>query len=196
MGLLDALQIGSSALLTHQAALQITGNNIANSATPGYSRQEPVLNPTGVSNLGNGQQTGAGVQIDYVRRIVDDALQERLNDASSQMHRYQISDQVLSRVESLMNEMTDTDISSAMVELFNSFSELAGSPQDTALRGVVLQRAYSLTDRMHFLREGLAGIGLELTDRLEAAVSEVDELASQIADLNVKVVAADTNGFG
>ena len=194
MGLLDSLQIGASALLTHQAAVQVTGNNIANAATPGYTRQVPILNPAGSSNLGQGLQTGGGVRLDEVRRVVDAILQQRLNDANSQMQRHQVTNEVLSRIESLMNEMTDTDLSSAMVELFNSFSALAQSPQDAALRGIVVQRATAVSDRMHFIRNGLEQIRFELTDRLENAVREVDRLADAIAGLNVKVIAAQNGG--
>ena len=39
----SALQIGSSALIAYQQALQITGNNIANAGNPNYSRQMKLI---------------------------------------------------------------------------------------------------------------------------------------------------------
>ena len=44
MGLLtSSLQIGRSALLSYQAALQVVGNNMANAGNPEFTRQTAVL---------------------------------------------------------------------------------------------------------------------------------------------------------
>lgn len=192
MGLLDSLQIGTSALLSQQAAIQITGNNIANAATPGYTRQEAVLHPSGESKFGNGLRGGGGVQLADVRRVMDAALQQRLNYANSQMHRYRVTDQALSRVESLVNEMTDDDLSSALVNLFNSFEDLSASPHDLAVRGTVINAATTVSDRLHYVRDGLETQRFELTERLDAAVVEADRLSDAIAKINVDIVAAES----
>ncbi len=194
MGLLDALQIGSSALRTHQSALQITGNNIANSGTPGYSRQEAILGPSGVSNFGTGLTAGGGVELADVRRVVDMALESRRNQANSHMMQYQVADQALARAESLMNEMTETDVSSALAEFFNSFSALAQSPQEAALRGIALQQATTLTSRLNYVRDGLQQLEIDMTAQLEGAVVEADRLAEAIAEINLKMIEAKSGG--
>lgn len=194
MGLMDALRIGASGLTAQQAALQITGNNIANAATPGYARQVPELTATGESRYGANLRGGGGVSLSAVRRMVDEAVLARLRDANAQVAQYTVADQALARVEALMNEMTDADVSSALTELFNSFSALAQDPQDGALRGVVIQRAVTLADRLNYLRDGIERVRLEIDGQLVGAVEEADRLAGAIAELNVKVVAAESNG--
>ena len=58
MGLLESLRIGASALAAQQAALQVTGNNIANSATPGYVRQVPGWTPRAPARTARGCSPG------------------------------------------------------------------------------------------------------------------------------------------
>lgn len=194
MGLLDSLQIGASGLIAQQAALQITGNNIANAATPGYARQIATLSSAGQSSFGNGITGGGGVELSAVRRAVDVALNARLYSANGQVAQHEIAEQTLSRIESLMNEMTDTDLSSALMDLFNSFSALSQSPQDSALRGIVLQRAATLVERFNHIREGLEQMRLDLTEQVEGAVVEADRLADAIAKINLEIVSAEANG--
>src|SRR4051812_19103274 len=77
MSLSAALQIGTSALNAAQMAIQVTGNNLANAATQGYSRQIAILTPTRANSAGR-VTIGTGVGVSDVRRQVDDALQARL----------------------------------------------------------------------------------------------------------------------
>jgi len=194
MGLLDSLQLGANALIAHQAAIQVTGNNIANSATPGYTRQEAVLTPvTGGALVGN-LSPGNGVQVTNVRALMDPAIDARVRDALSQVNSFRVAEQALTQIESLMNEMTDTDLSSALAELFNSFSALAGSPEDPAQRSLVAQQAAALCDRFTYLREGLERLHTDMTMQLNGAVEDADRLASAIAEINVDIVAAESDG--
>ncbi len=194
MGLLDALQLGANALTAHQAAIQVAGNNIANSATPGYTRQEAVLTQAPVSKLAGNLTVGTGVQVSDVRSIMDAAIDARLRDALSQVSSYLASEQALTQVESLMNELTDTDLSTAMNELFNSFSALAASPEDLAQRALVVQRAEALSNRFSYLRGGLERLQADMTAQLEGAVAEADRLASAIAEVNLHIVASESSG--
>ena len=59
MSLASLLSIARSALTTHQRAIDVTGHNIANASTPGYTRQRlaivaetPVRTPLGTVGRG------------------------------------------------------------------------------------------------------------------------------------------------
>lgn len=61
MGLDGLLDIGKSALSAAQQALTVTGHNVANVNTPGYSRQEAVVterSPVGKSRPGGNGRPG------------------------------------------------------------------------------------------------------------------------------------------
>src|SRR5260370_1077271 len=83
MSLLGALNIGRSALAAQQAAIQVTGNNVANAGDPNYTRQVPTLTPTPDQQIHPGMFIGTGVDITEVSRQIDSALESRLRGSVS-----------------------------------------------------------------------------------------------------------------
>ena len=69
-GLIQGLEIARRALLAHQSAMNITGHNIANVATEGYTRRRPVLTPT-VPETTPWGIVGTGVQLEAPRHAVE-----------------------------------------------------------------------------------------------------------------------------
>ena len=74
---LQGLQTALSGLIAEQAALDVTGNNIANSDTEGYSRQravlqtnEPIVIPAISPLTGRGAQLGTGVSVATITRVM------------------------------------------------------------------------------------------------------------------------------
>ena len=63
--MLGGFQIGRSALLTSQRAMQVTGQNLANAATIGYRRRTVELTSLGARN---GVFSGQGVGVSSIRR--------------------------------------------------------------------------------------------------------------------------------
>jgi flagellar hook-associated protein 1 FlgK len=72
--------IGRSGLLAHQRAIHVTGNNISNANTKGYSRQRVSFEtaPTITTSIGS---TGTGVMADIVQRIVDNYIEPQIRSA-------------------------------------------------------------------------------------------------------------------
>ena len=83
MSLTSALNIGRSGLVANQAALEVAGNNLANVATPGYTRQSTVLRAATPIEISPGNFLGTGVRIQSIIRNIDAALEGRLNTATS-----------------------------------------------------------------------------------------------------------------
>ena len=75
-----SLQTTLRGLLAHQRAIDVTGHNIANADTEGYSRQEAILSPTAPLRIPAGTTIGApadlGTGVDAVayRRMRDTFL--------------------------------------------------------------------------------------------------------------------------
>ncbi len=190
MGLNSALVIGRSGLLANQAAIEVTGNNLANIATPGYSRRSIELAPVRGQEIQHGIIIGRGVQIQQIRRHVNDALDARLRDAISNEAFSQASQELLGQIEALQNELTDTDLSSQLAEFFNAFSELANTPNDMALRTTVLQQSQSMATFLQNTRSQFLDAQSQLDETIDVAVTEANRLLDQIADLNHQIVTA------
>lgn len=191
MSLLGALNVGKTALAVHQAAIQVTGNNIANAGDPTYTRQTASVSPNRDQQIRPGVFIGTGINLTGVQRQIDEALQGRIRSSEADFAAADATQQWLGRVEAAFNELTDQDLSTQMSVFFNSFSDLANKPQDVGLRQVVLQAGQSLADMFHNLRGQLGSLQSDSDERLKALTSDADGLAQQVADLNSQIVQAE-----
>src|SRR6478735_4130712 len=103
MSLIGALNIGRSALTVNQAALQVTGNNIANAGNPNYTRQVANTVPSPDQPIGQGIAIGTGIDLSSIQRQIDEALQGRLRSSISDDTAAGTTKQWLDRVEAVFN---------------------------------------------------------------------------------------------
>ncbi|MHC4429990.1 MAG: flagellar basal body protein, partial [Planctomycetota bacterium] len=107
MSINGALQVGRTAMVASQAAMQVAGNNMANAATEGYHRRVVYLTPSHDEMVTQGAFVGTGVLIQDIKRQVDTALESRFRDAVSQEQADLIDQRFLTALETIQNELTD-----------------------------------------------------------------------------------------
>jgi flagellar hook-associated protein 1 len=196
MSLTGTLNVARSALTANQIALQTVGNNIANAGNADYTRQVTRLKATAPQEIRHGLFVGTGVNVDSIERMIDESVEQRLRAAVSDGEGASAASQWLSRVESVFNELSDEDLSTAMSKFFNSWSELANKPQDVGLRQVVLQDGQNLATRVQSMRKQFDNLSADVAGRLTDYVGQADELAQKIADLNAKIAVNEAGGGG
>lgn len=194
MGLTSSLLIGQSALTASQIALQVTGNNIANVSTPGFHRQRVELAHNRGEQVRTGTFIGRGVGVQDVRRQIDPAVQARLRSSISQEQGAQIDQSVLSQVEALLNELSDTDLSSQLSRFFHAFSELANNPGAAVSRQSAVEQGAQLAGAIRSLRTGLIDQRTQVEQQIKFNVGRADALLTQIAQTNQSIV--DSGGGG
>ncbi|MEX2216830.1 MAG: flagellar hook-associated protein FlgK [Phycisphaeraceae bacterium] len=191
MSLTSALQVGRSGLLTSQAAIETAGNNLSNIATRGYHRQELVVSPSGANEISNGVFVGRGVQISEIIRRIDTALESRLRGSIADQSSALARQEVLSQIESIQNELTGTDLTTALNEFFNAFGELSNQPLDTSLRTLVVSRGDTLSQQIQELRRNLVDLRTQVEGRLTSGATRADDLLSQIESVSTQIVASE-----
>jgi flagellar hook-associated protein 1 FlgK len=190
MSLSAALQIGNSALTASQLAIQVAGNNLANAATPGYSRQLAYLSPMRSDDMGR-VSIGTGVMVTDVRRQVDAAFQARLSAANSVEAAANQQQSILSQVESAMGDLGSNDLSSQLSTFFNSWSERANLQQSSA---VVVQQGQALADFIKNLRGQLTDQQGQIDNQLGVQTQTANSLLDQIATLNQSISNSEAGG--
>lgn len=191
MSLNSALNIGRSALTASQIGISVSGNNLANASTPGYSRQLTYFSPASGQYMGNGVTIGRGVVTDAVRRQVDNALQSRLFNSLSTEAASQHRANVYSSVEAAIGELSDNDISSGLSSFFNTWSERANLTKSSA---AVIQEGDRLSALLRRQRTSLTQLRDQLDNQIGSAVTQADALLTQVAGLNVQVASAEATG--
>jgi flagellar hook-associated protein 1 FlgK len=186
VAIFSPLGIGRSALLAHQRALQVTGANVANVNTPGYSRQRAEFEsiPAGA---------GYGVNVDSIERIVDRFLAARSLLQTSAEAGARTERDLLDRIQTFF-PVDGKSIGGAMDDFFTAVSALSTRPEDGASRNDVLERATALAGRFNRTAHGIAQLQREIDSRLRDEVAEADSQVVRIAELNRAIKAAEVTG--
>ena len=185
------LSTGSSALLAFQRALGTVGNNVANAATPGYSRQRVELATRPGQGVG-ASHIGTGVDVAKLQRLADSLVFARQVDSSSELGRLQQLSSLSGRIDGLVSD-TATGLSAPWSGFFGAVEGVVAEPTSTVARSQVLASAEQLAARWRSMDQSLAGMETETNERMTAQVGEANRIASEIANLNRDIVAAGSN---
>lgn len=190
------IELGTRALRAFQLGMNVTGHNIANVNTAGYTRQRLVLEPAPEEVLGARLRVGTGVIAHTIQRLRDMLLEQRFNHNMATQSRLEGLRQHLEQVEALLQEPSEQGLHHLLTELFNAFEELSTRPDSMAVRQTVLQKATALTNAFRSLSRNLSLLKEQISQTAVARVEEVNRLAQQLASLNGKIRAAGVDGQG
>ncbi len=193
MGLDGLLDIGKSALSAAQQALTVTGHNVANVNTPGYSRQEAVLTERSPIN-GNPGQVGTGVQVTQIRRIVDGFINRQLTESHEVLGELSITRDQLFQIQNIFSDSNNQGIGAQLNAFFSSLQDVAANPADVTPRSVLLAKSGLLTNSITQVAGELVARRTSLNDQVKQTVSKINSLTAQVADLNNKIVLAEASG--
>ncbi|MEK6801123.1 MAG: flagellar hook-associated protein FlgK [Nitrospirota bacterium] len=192
-GLNGLFGVGSNALATFQRALSVTGQNIANVSTPGYSRQEIILTEALPEN-GQPGQIGTGVQASEIRRSVDRFVEQRLLSSNERIGQFTASQKSLSQIQLLFNDANDQGIAAGLNEFFKAWQDVATNPADLTARTVLLTKADGVTKLLNQAASQLSAQRISLDGQVQSSINDVNSLASKIADLNSQIKLAEVSG--
>ena len=186
------MSIGKTAMFASYAALQTTGNNIANANTPGYSRQQAQLSDALGQFTGSGF-FGKGVNVTGVSRAYDQHLTNQAVSSASMSSADSTRLDKLTQLEAVFTTGT-SGLGHTAGQFMNSFVDLSNAPADAAARQVVLSNAQDLASRFRAAGDQLTALQASVTQDLKSSVGSVNELATQVASLNHQI--AGTLGTG
>ncbi|TFV64148.1 flagellar hook-associated protein FlgK [Geodermatophilus sp. DF01-2] len=195
------LNTARTALWASQRGLDVTGQNIANVNTDGYSRQRVELRAMGGTAVpaihSVSSPVGSGVDADQVIRIRDVFLERRGQVETSRTAQLTVGKEALAQVEAAFREPGETGIQSMLADVWAGFSALANAqdPTEPAVRSQVLERLDILASGLQTTRATLDQQWLQTQDDLQALAAEVNATASSIADLNTQIRQATRSGL-
>ncbi|MFT7560565.1 MAG: flagellar hook-associated protein 1 FlgK [Flavobacteriales bacterium] len=190
----DLLGVSVTGLRVAQTSLGTIGHNIANAGVDGYSRQS-VNAETNPSTLTGGQYQGSGASVASIERQVNDFLIQQLRDdttLSSDMDVYYDS---IQQLDTLLSD-SDTGLTSAFESFFSSMQNGADDPTSIPSRQLIISESENLSDRFNSIYDRLESINDGLDTALESAVTQVNALVENLADLNQKISEAIGTGNG
>jgi len=184
----DLLGISTSGVQAAQRALSTVGHNIANSSTPGYSRQRTDLDTRTPQFAGNGA-IGTGVVVNSVDRYYDEFLTSEVRHTNSLSKFLNKSYEFTTQVDNMLAD-PEAGLAPALSEFFDSVNGLANDPTSNASRQVLLSTSRNLSDRFAFLNERFESLRKGVNQDMRGVVGQVNQIAKGIAQLNNTIVRA------
>ena len=186
----DALSIGVSGLQAFQQALDVTSNNISNSATPGYSAEQVAFTPAYSQPSGIGY-LGHGVAVQSITRNYSETLAGQVRSSQSSYSNFNTLATQASNVDTMLSAST-TGLTSSLQSFTNALQELATDPSQTASGQALLSQAQSLTQQLQNYNSQLSQYSSAIESQIGSTVPEINTIASGIANLNQQIATGIT----
>ncbi|MEE9332042.1 MAG: flagellar hook-associated protein FlgK [Methylophilaceae bacterium] len=178
----NVLNIGRSALNAAQIGLGVTGHNIANASTPGYSRQEIVQSAALAQNFGFGF-IGQGTEVSQIRRNYSAFLTQQFNSAQSASSANNAYATQMTQIDNMLADPS-AGLSPSFQQFFSSMQALSSNPGDGATRQATLSSAQSLVNRFADIGNRLEQLRSGVNAQLSSLTEQATSYATQIAQLN------------
>ncbi|MCF6093414.1 flagellar hook-associated protein FlgK [Microaerobacter geothermalis] len=197
----SGLEIGKRALFAQQTALSVTGHNIANANTEGYTRQSAVMKTTspqpapGISNARIPGQMGTGVQVTELVRLREDFLDLQFRGENQWYGYWEAKSDTLSKVEVILNEPSETGLQNTLDKFWQAWQDLTKEPESLAARAVVRQRGIAVAETFSFISRSLGQLESDIDTIIKVKVSEINSIATQIKDLNDQISRVVPHGY-
>jgi flagellar hook-associated protein 1 FlgK len=187
------LSIGSKALLAQQKGIYVTGNNIANVNTPGYTRQRLNLSTDVPVNTSVGP-VGTGVTAVDVERIYQRFLGVQINNETQARGNWEAQKDMLERVEMIFDESGGYGLNKVMSEFWTAWQDLSNNPSGPVERTVLIAKSEILAETFAKNYQDLQTIQRDIDTVIEGTVTEINQLAEKIAHLNEKIIQMESGG--
>lgn len=193
------LTIGYSGLLTYQAALNTTGNNIANIDTPGYSRQyvtqkaaRALRTYTKYGMAGSGVDA---VSIDQLRNAYYDI---KYWNNRANLGEYTMKSDYMKQIENYFNDDGETIMgfnSIYVKDFYNALEDLEDNPGDESVRTTFIGVAQSLAEYFNTMSANLTQLQKDTNAEIKDKVDEINSISSQIVSLNKQINVIEMKGI-
>ena len=188
----DLLNIGLSGLSANKTSLAVTGHNIVNVNTPGYTRQE-TIQATRVPQFSGAGYIGSGTTLVDVRRIYNEFLTTQVRASTALNSDTQAYLSQINQLDSLLAGST-TGINPGLQRMFAALQTAAEDPANIPARQLVLSEVEGLAKRFNTVYDRLYEQNAFINKQLSAVTDQVNQLAGAVAGFNDAIAVAAANG--
>lgn len=198
MSTFSGLGTALSSLIAQRQALEVSGQNVANANTVGYTRQRaaiaslPAATVPSMFSTSNG--VGLGTAVTGIDRLGDVFLDARLRNETSGSARLATIASEYDTLESTIGEPTTTGFSKDLTSFWTAWSDVANDPSKASTRAVVLQRGQAVADRLATMYTDIGTQWNQALTTTKATITEVNTTAANVADLNTRILAITNSG--
>lgn len=190
------LNIAGRSLSAQQLAMEVTGNNLANSTTTGYQNETANLveTPPIPSSQLDGSLQGQGVSVDAITRASNAFLSRSVRTQQGSTGYWDSLNTSLSQIQNVFQEPSSSGLSEAMSAFFNSWLTLSQTPSSLSARQAVVDQGQSLASTFNSMSSQVTGEIQNINQSVVNTVQKVNTLTTQIAKLNSQITTVTGSG--
>ncbi|NLI60459.1 MAG: flagellar hook-associated protein FlgK, partial [Clostridiales bacterium] len=195
------LEIARKGLFISQKGLDVTGHNIANANTPGYTRQrlvtssvEPGVASDGIFTYTSKGQVGAGVTIQELSQIRDKFIDMQFRRENTKLGEWSAKTEAFQYIEDVFREPSDAGLNAVLADFFSDIQEMAKNPESKEIRALVRQDAIKLTETLHHYYDQMIQLQSEQDTAINITVNEINDIVKNIRDLNEQIFRFEIGG--
>jgi len=193
MAIATGLNTALTGLQSNKLAIDVTGENIANSSDPDYVRERAVFTPLKPINQIPGD-IGIGVKISSINRITDTYLFDRFTSINATLQNYKTQKEYLQEIATYFPDVQKQGMFKDLQDFFNAWQNFASNPNDGAVKVDLAYKTQQLTDTFHTLRKRLSDIQQNINGEINARIDEANNIIKNIAKLNKEITLHEANG--
>ncbi len=189
------LEVSKRTIQLAQKALDITGSNLSNLKTEGYTRQRVDIGSMYLNKYSNWQTKnsrmylgGQGATAFGINQIRDPYIDKRYRESSCYVAEYSTSAEIMAEVETVLDDIDNEGLTTKLDELKDAMSQYAQQPDDPELASIVRNQAYKITDLLHSYHTDLEELKESNLEDLQTSIDATNNIIRNIVDYNKKIV--------
>jgi len=187
------LYTAQEAILSNLTAINVTGSNISNVNTEGYTRVRPIFATMGTTDA-TSTEMQTGVRVANVEQIYDRFLEAQLVQQQAPVANYTAQQDYLQRVEAVLNESDSGGINDSFTKFLNAWGDLSADPSSKAKRDQVVSTGENLAYTFSQRASELTDIQTAANDSVADNVTKLNGYLTQMAEYNQTIVSAESAG--
>ena len=195
------IELGKRSLQNFKTALEVTGHNINNVATKGYSRQrvvmrsfdKPLENPS-LNRAERAGQIGQGAEITDIERVRDQLIDSKIMKELGTDGYWKTKTDYLKQLEAIYNEPGSANLRNDLDAFFDAWQEMSVNPTERATRFLLVERANRINSSLNYTYDQMNSMRNNLNTLVESKVNRINSIANSIKDLNTEIVKQEALG--
>jgi flagellar hook-associated protein 1 FlgK len=186
MSISSLLNVSKDSMISYQLAMDITGGNISNVNTAGYSRQRAVFAATGNVNA-KAASAQLSVKIETVERMFDGYTEMQIAEQSQKVGAGETKNSMLQRVETVFDETNGAKLNDVIGRFWSAWDDLAKRPAGQAERDALVSVAGEMTSMFNTYGDQLYSLQQNIDDNVKNTVAQINSYTADIASLNRQI---------
>lgn len=189
------LEVSKRTIQLAQKTLDITGGNLSNVHTEGYTRQRIDVGSMYLNKYSNWQSktsrmylAGQGATAFGVNQVRDSYIDKRYRESTCFVAEHSTAADIMKEVETVLDNIDNTGLTARIDTLKDALSKYAEQPDSDELASIVRNEAYNITNLLHSYQVELQNLKESNIESLQTTMESTNTTIKSIVDMNKKIV--------